>query len=43
MEKQEKKLSFTFENPNTAEEFEKEFRKLLIDKLSAKQPGIPKA
>ena len=33
MAKQEVQLTFTFVNPNTPKEFEKLFRKLLIDKL----------
>ena len=35
MAKQEVQLTFTFVNPNTPKEFEKQFRKILIEKLLA--------
>ena len=35
MAKQKVQLTFTFVNPNTPEEFEKQFRKILIEKLLA--------
>lgn len=35
MTKQEKRLTFTFENPNTAVTFEAVFRKIVLDKLAA--------
>ena len=33
MAKQEVQLTFTFVNPNTPKEFERQLRKILIDKL----------
>lgn len=33
MEKQERQLTFTFINPNTPNEFERQLQKILIDKL----------
>ena len=33
MTKQEVQLTFTFVNPNTPEDFERQLRKILIDKL----------
>lgn len=33
MAKQKLQLTFAFINPNTPEEFEKQFRKILIEKL----------
>ena len=35
MAKQKVQLTFTFVNPNTPEEFEKQFQKILIEKLLA--------
>ena len=35
MAKQEVQLTFNFVNPNTPKEFEKQFRKILIEKLLA--------
>ena len=35
MAKKEVQLTFTFVNPNTPKEFEKQFRKILIEKLLA--------
>lgn len=37
MTNQEKRLSFTFENPNTAAAFEEAFRKVMLDKLAAQR------
>ncbi len=35
MAKQEKQVAFTFVNPNTTTEFERQFRRILIEKLIA--------
>lgn len=42
MTKQERQLSFTFENPNTAAAFAEVFRRVLLEKLAAQgmQDGI---
>ncbi len=37
MEKRERKLSFTFENPNTTAAFEQLLRKILMEKLVSGQ------
>ena len=36
-------VTYTFENPNRAEDFERVFRQILTDKLAAQRDGIPEA
>lgn len=37
MVKQQVQRTFTFENPNTPKEFERQLQKLVLDKLQAQQ------
>ena len=45
MTKQEVELTFTFVNPNTPEDFERQLRKILIDKLLSqyRDSGVAKS